>query len=210
MNVELAQELTRKVSALVRYVFERGNIENDKVKAFENGCCQALWDLLQEPVKQEPSEEQTDPQWLGQDGADCFLSLLRSALATGRGHVFDLGGGPLGIPKAAGPSTANALGWKIGKRLCLAPQGQLVGWLDDSILYLDGKASYAVACGYAIEHGASLATKKATVFNRIHGKGLLARTDKENGKNRLSIKKRIHGNSMRVYALRLNALLTNP
>ena len=70
--------------------------------------------------------------------ADRFVSLVRTAISSGRCHVCDEYG--------TDPLSAEALGWRrvtMKDAEFWQPQGRTIGWIKDMDLYLDPEATYA-------------------------------------------------------------------
>jgi hypothetical protein len=164
---------------------------------FERRCSLALWGLL---------EEQAEHQ-ANQDDVTRFLSLLASALSSGRCHAFDLAGTEKGCPTNETGHNAHMLGWAIDAHGAFMPKGPRIGWIEGDTVYLDGDATFTAVADYAREQGGNIEVTQRTLFQRIYERGFLARTSTEDGKLRLQVKKRVQGTNPRLYALRLSALI---
>ena len=102
-----------------------------------------------------------------------LLRLLRAAIAAGKAHVAARAGGP--------PEGAEDSGWVTRPAGDWQPQGELVGWIDGANLYLDPKASYAVAQRLALQTGVSLQVEKHALHRRLRDGNLLVATDEARG-----------------------------
>lgn len=193
------------IQLFFRFAVECGAVAERDAEHYLQACRDALYALM----------EDQDEHQTSQDEVGRFLSLLASALASGRCHAFDLEGageeGGKGIPH--GPTKdCRAFGWIQNARGEYQPQGPCVGWLEKDVLYLDGESAHAVISKYAAEQGGTVSLTQRTLFTRIGERGLLARIEtskRVNGTPRISyqVMKKIHGCGKRVYALKLSALL---
>ncbi|MBM4287115.1 MAG: hypothetical protein FJ135_03010 [Deltaproteobacteria bacterium] len=121
------------------------------------------WEALFETARAQAGHQEAE------DPTGRFLSLLASALISGRAHLADAHTG--GWPEDAG-----SWGWKGSE-----PQGGLVGWLDGANLLLEPDAAFAMAQRLAREQGGGLAITPRTLWRRMADRGLLA--SREVGRN---------------------------
>lgn len=191
--------LTAGIGALARFALESGTLSETEARAFEARCGKALFGLMEDQAEHQAS----------QDDVSRFLSLLASALLSGRCHVFDLESvgdqGGKGVPH--GPmKNVRAFGWQQDTRGEYHPQGPCVGYMEGETLYLDGDAAFAAVTSYAREQGGVIEITQGVMFARIYERGLLTKTSTEDGKRRLNPKKSILGTKRRFYHVRLSAL----
>ncbi|MGX2031926.1 cell wall-binding protein [Methylocaldum gracile] len=135
-----------------------------------------------------------------QDEVTQFIGLLRSALTAGACHLCDV------TTQGAPTERPNFWGWRVVPGADGGPDidralGGRIGWVDAVRVYLDGPAAYAAVQGMARSMGGHVATTEATIWRRLHDRGLLAETTKEAGKLRLAPQRRIGGVKRRVYVL---------
>jgi hypothetical protein len=197
-NPEILASLTAGLSVFFRFAVECGALDARDAQTHEERAYTLLYALL----------EAQDSYQGEQDEVKRFLSLLASALASGRCHIFDLdaGGNGRGCPNDKTGHSATLLGWHMDAHSLFQPQGVRIGWIDREAVYLEGEAAYAVAKRYAAEQGAELALSEKMLFARIHERGLLAKVETDVDCLRLKIQKRILGTRQRVYALNHSAL----
>lgn len=98
--------------------------------------------------------------------AEYFLELLRSALLSGRGHLATIEGDKPEV-------NAHLLGWRG-----TVQQGELVGWIEDGVIYLEPGAAYKAANSQGMAQGEGLPVAKKTLWTRMAEKGLILRTEK--------------------------------
>lgn len=188
--------LTAGLKLFADFAWQCGAINHDEAGQFLTEARAALWGLMEDQ-----DEHQTN-----QDEVIRFLSLLSSALSSGRCHVLDLKGGEKGIPNG-NMTMVRAYGWIHNASGEYEPQGPCIGWLETETLFLDGEAAFAVIVEYSSKQGGIFETSSQTLFIRIGERGLLSKIERESGKIRYAIQKRIQGIKRRVYSLRLSALI---
>lgn len=124
-----------------------------------------------------------------------FLSLLKSAIASGQAHVANSDGAP--------PVNPAAWGWRAndsGLDSSLKPLGRRAGWVDDQGgLYLDPAAAYACANAMARDTGEMLAVAEKTLRRRLHERGLLKSV--EEGRGTLVVRRQLEGAQRKVLHL---------
>jgi hypothetical protein len=137
-----------------------------------------------------------------------FLALLGSAIARGDAHVA----GPDGQCPAEG--TPARWGWQHVAAGTPAerwePRGKLVGWIDDTGLYLDPESAYATAQALGGQGGDAVAVGLTTLKKRLHEKGLLARVEIDKDKTHYAVKHSLAGRRPRVLAMVATALDGDP
>lgn len=185
------------IKTLARFAVDCGALKEDEAKGFIERCGRALWDLLEEQIEHQAS----------QDDVSRFLSLLASALSSGRCHIFDLKGSERGCSTTESGHTAPMLGWLLDGHGHFQPKGPRIGWIEGDVIYLDGDAAYSAVSDYASNQGGTIEVTQRTIFQRIYERGFLARTETLAGKLRLNVRKSIQGAVTRVYALKLCALI---
>jgi hypothetical protein len=127
------------------------------------------------------------------DPAETFLTLLRSALVTGRAHIVTV--------KGDIPRNFDAFGWHASGD----SRGDLIGWVDDDDLYLDPASAYGVAV--QLDKGRSLTISAQSLWKRLNEKRLLASTDKR--RETLKVRRTLAGATGRtVLHLRTSTLIS--
>src|SRR5262249_13189845 len=110
-----------------------------------------------------------------------FLTLLRSAVASGAAHVAWLDGTAPAPPEAwGGRSRTVGLGDLEHKEW--QPQGSCVGWVDGDDLYLDPAAAYAAAQRLGGAGGGGLTVQPRTLHKRLRQGGYLLSVDDVRGR----------------------------
>lgn len=99
--------------------------------------------------------------------AEYFLELLRSAMLSGRAHLATIDGFRPEV-------NAHLLGWRQDVQ-----QGELVGWIEDGLIYLEPGAAYKAANSQGMAQGDGLPVGKKTLWARMDEKKLI--TFKEKG-----------------------------
>jgi hypothetical protein len=107
-----------------------------------------------------------------------FLQLLASALAAGRAHLAAKNGGE--------PDNSEAYGWReeiVGTGQYATPrsrpQGDCVGWIDGTDLFLDPDSSYATVQTFASDQGEVLPISQGLLKRRLKEVGLLLSCEPE-------------------------------
>ena len=105
--------------------------------------------------------------------AQRYIDLLRSALQSGRGHVASLNG--------LCPHHASALGWREEQgrdgNFFAKPQGDRIGWVDDTHLYVDPKAALALIKKMSNDVGNYLGSSDRAISKALKEAGWLAKTE---------------------------------
>lgn len=121
-----------------------------------------------------------------------FLDLLTAAIASGRAHVAGMHGGD--------PEAPTAWGWRLriigtgaNERGEWQPQGDRVGWLAGTDLYLGPEASYRAAQAMAGD-GPGIGAGQKMLSKRLKEQGLLVTT----GKDRPAVQRRVEGAERKV------------
>jgi len=128
--------------------------------------------------------DQADAQ-ASEDSASRFLSLIGSAIASGRVHLLAEDG-------SGRPEPPGRWGWRVDRTTVIdgevivqyKPSGQHVGWTDGTQnVYLDMEQAYAVAQRYAQDQGETVPLTARVLWARLRELGVLASVEKERGKN---------------------------
>jgi DnaB-like helicase N terminal domain len=136
-------------------------------KAITKGEGETLWNEIWKTLAEAGQDQQA--QQASQHPADHFIDLLKSALISGRANLQTIEGGQ--------PSKLGHLcGWRDGK-----PTGECVGWVEDSILYLEMKSAYGVANAQGYRNGEGIAVVESTLVKRLDERGLIAVKEKGRG-----------------------------
>ena len=146
-----------------------------------------------------------------------FLNLISGALATGKAHLANVSDGQ------SKPPDPESWGWQRGhwregvfRTDEVVPSGDLIGWTDGKIVWLEPGAAYQLAQKLAGTEGIPLALGKETLWTRLAEADKLARRTTEKIKNpdgktfrevvRHTHKKSIGGKSRSMLALWANDL----
>jgi hypothetical protein len=123
----------------------------------------------------EAAAEQTQ-EVLAQNPAQRFLELVAAAVTSERAHLADMYGNA--------PPHAGAWGWQLRDSLTQVgpdrrwePQGNLIGWVDDTGVFLDPEAAYAEAQRLAEVQGDRLPLSRQQLCRRLKDEKLLVNTD---------------------------------
>jgi hypothetical protein len=98
--------------------------------------------------------------------AEYFLELLRSSLLSGRGHLATIEG-------LQPEGSSHLLGWRNGVQ-----QGELIGWIEDGLIYLEPGSAYKAANSQGLSQGDGLPVGKKTLWARMDEKKLIAIKEK--------------------------------
>ena len=123
-----------------------------------------------------------------------FLSLLRGALIGGRAHVRDRFGRP--------PERPEIWGWRLQSNQEWIPQGDCIGWVTGSDLYLEPTTSYYAA--QAMAGSERIAVGEQTLRQRLRAGGFLASVDA--GRQMLTVRRTLQGCPRQVLHLKANHL----
>lgn len=140
--------------------------------AFNRAEARLLWSKIYEALT--ATLEEQKEQHTTTHPADYFLDLLRSALVSGRCHLATIEGDK--------PSeNAALLGWRGG-----VAQGELAGWIEDGLIYLEPAAAYKAANAQGLSVGEGLPVGPKSLWTRLdekkyvvvkeNGRGVRART----------------------------------
>ena len=154
----------------------------------------------------ELSEYQADHQ-SDSDPARRFISLLSSAISTGRVHVADPEGGP--------PDDPGSWGWRQTVTTSREqehyvepwrPQGQQIGWLEGDDLYLDPESAFAEVQRLAKQQDDPIAISQATLGRRLKERGLLASTGGRGRKKNTRVRRTLQGVRRSVFHMKAGSL----
>jgi hypothetical protein len=123
-----------------------------------------------------------------------FLSLLRGALIGGRAHVMDRFGRP--------PETPEIWGWHLQSNQEWTPQGDCIGWVTGSDVYLEPTTSYYAA--QAMAGSERIAVSEQTLRQGLRAGGFLASVDA--GRQMLTVRRTLQGCPRQVLHLRATHL----
>jgi hypothetical protein len=149
----------------------------------------------------------TDAQILLQTESDPvprYLDLLRSVVTSGSGHIATISGEQPHNPAGFGwRSEEYYTGPEGGVSERWRPQGTCIGWIDETDLYLDPRASFACAQRLAAATDDPLAITLSVLQQRLREHRLLVTTDPDH----LTVRKTIAGNRCRVLHVHSAAVL---
>ena len=136
-----------------------------------------------------------------------FISLVSSAISTGRVHVANLLGRPPDDPSSWGwQQTATSLQVQDENLELWLPQGQLIGWLDGEDLYLEADSAFAEVQRLARQQDEPMAVTLQTLGRRLHELGLLASTERRGKSISLKVRRTIQGQRISVYHIKADTL----
>jgi hypothetical protein len=165
----------------VQYAVESGAVSEAEAEALKGECWQALGVAAAAQAKYQAAAEP----------ARRFLELLAAAITSGRAHVA-------GVDGTRPPETPEAWGWRspsVGTggyaRDEWRPQGELVAWIDDTGLYVDAEAAFAVVQVLGRDGGEVLTVGLPTLKRRLNEKRLLTATDAK--RETLTVRKTLGG-----------------
>jgi hypothetical protein len=118
-----------------------------------------------------------------------FLTLLRSALTSGRAHLEARSGGE---PERAPESC----GWRLDNSGKWTALGECIGWVTEDDVYLEPTAAFRAVQLVGRDIGDVLAVGEHTMRRRFHDKGLLASVDE--ARQTLTVRRSIGGSSKNV------------
>jgi hypothetical protein len=137
-----------------------------------------------------------------------ILTLLRSAVATGKAHLASCNNeAPLDAAAGAFGWTLHAVGTGEFKREEWRANGDCIGWLpdDEPGVYLDPDAAFMLAQQLADAEGDGLPISLLLWKRQMHQRGMLASTEESGGKTYLEVRRTIAGSRSRVLHLRIEA-----
>ncbi|HEY1754176.1 MAG TPA: hypothetical protein VGG72_02185 [Bryobacteraceae bacterium] len=170
----------------LEFAVEIGAIENPEREELAQRCVRALNEVI---ARQANYQQANDP-------ALRFISLLRTALASGRAHVSDR------LGKA--PEEPALWGWRRKPRgRAWVPQGVRIGWLAGSDVFLESAASYQVA--QQVAGSEPFTVSEQTLRHRLHERRLLASVDA--GRHMLLVRRTLDGQPRQVLHLNTSDLL---
>jgi len=127
-----------------------------------------------------------------------FLSLLRSVLSAGRGHLEARNGGePDRAPESCG--------WRRDRSGNLMPLGDCIGWIEDDHVYLEPTAAFRAAQMAVRDSGEPFGISEQMLKKRLREKGLLASVDEK--RQTLTVRRRIGGFYQSVLHFRRSRIL---
>ncbi len=178
-------ELESSLEIFLEFAEETNAVDTIEREALAQRGALALSEVL---ARQAKYHQAADP-------AQQFLSLLKTAIATGRAHVSDREGRP-----PEGDSTA--WGWQRKSSVRWVPQGPRLGWLAGSDLYLEPTASYELAQQMAGSD--RLPVSEQTLRHRLREHNLLASVDM--ARQVLLVRRTLEGRPRQVLHLRARDL----
>jgi len=165
-------------------------IDDRERTRLQNLCWKALSEVAAMQVKH---HEFTEPTAM-------FITLLRSAIASGRAHLADRNGGT----PARSPG---ACGWRSEGDGRWLSKGDRIGWIDEAkeAVYLDSTAAYRIAQLSCRDAGESLSVTEATLKRRMRERDLLASTD--TSRQTITIRRKLDGATREVLHLSRETVL---
>jgi hypothetical protein len=187
----IAAALAVGLRYFLSFAEETGAVSTEQAKALWMRGCNAFRDAA---ADQAINIAVADP-------TNQFLRLLRSILASGRGHLANCNGNE--------PENAAAWGWRqieIGNNERWQAQGKRIGWIVDDQVYLEFEAAFVEVQELACGQGDSLAIAPRTLIKRLHEKGLLSATEERGGKLRLTVRRTLEGQRREAVSLSAESL----
>jgi phage/plasmid primase-like uncharacterized protein len=186
-TADMLGQLAAAARLFLRFASHANAITNEEAAVLHQRILTGLDDAAGE---QSTAQSAADP-------VEVFVSLLRSGIASGRGHLRGASG--------ERPALPTAYGWRKTD-FGYEPQGELVGWIapDDS-LYLLMDAAFASCQRLARETGQSIGVGPTAIRKRIDAKGFIL--TREGGK-RKRLTNRITINGAKVTVLHICNVLT--
>jgi hypothetical protein len=165
----------------VRYALEAGAVTEAEADTLKRDCWSALGEAASAQAKYQAAAEP----------ARRFVELLAAAITSGRAHVAGPDGGhPSNTPEAWGWRFAS-VGTGGYARDEWRPQGELVAWIDDTGLFVDAEAAFAVVQVLGRDGGEVLTVGLPTLKRRLNEKRLLTATDAK--RETLTVRKMLGG-----------------
>lgn len=176
---EIVANLHAAFELYLDFAVASGAIDVAQRDRLADRCWDALYEAAEAQAKHQAATEPTAR----------FLTLLRSAVVSGRAHLDARNGGK--------PDRAPVCcGWRLDNSGNWMPFGDCIGWVDDDHLYLEPASAYRVAQVASREMGEVLTISEQTLKKRLHEKGLLASIEESRGT--LTIRRSIAGSSKQV------------
>lgn len=143
----IAASLMIALQIFLEFAVEQGAITGDESEAIDARA----WSAMREAVEhQHQTQRQTDP-------VERFIALILSLLSTGRAQLV-----PVRRLNSVACGTSQSL-----------PDSPVIGWKDDTTIYLDPEAAFAEVSRLAREQGEPFAVHASTLWQRMNQAGLL-------------------------------------
>jgi hypothetical protein len=176
---EIVAHLRAAFDLVLEYAQDVGAIDAAGAVQLSQRCVNALREAAAAQAKHQGETEPTGR----------FLTLLSSALFSGRAHLADREGGRPAIHP-------EACGWRRNESVGFIPSGDCVGWVDGDHLYLDLTAAYRVAQALGRDSAEGISVGEQTLKKRLHDKKLLASIDEK--RETLTVRRILAGTSRPV------------
>ncbi len=187
----------------MRFCVESGAVDRERAVELTQACEDALLTIGSYQGSYIRSEEPTIQ----------FIDFIAALLSSGRSHLCDVMTGYVPLE----PWKPNSLGWDYGRELTQQDdegyatsvtqtwvhKGPCIGWIDDTMIYLEPSVAYAEAQKLARDQGTGIPFSKGTLYKRMREQGILEVTDADEGP---AIQKKIQGKNKRllwVYAFKI-------
>jgi hypothetical protein len=185
---EIVAHLRSAFDLVLEYAEDVGAIDAADAVQLAQRCASALREAAAAQAKHQGETEPTAR----------FLTLLCSALFSGRAHLADREGG-------RPPIHPEACGWRPNESGGFIPSGDCVGWVDGDNLYLDLTAAYRVAQVLGRDSAEGISVGEQTLKKRLHDKKLLASIDEK--RETLTVRRILAGTSKSVLHFLRTAVL---
>jgi hypothetical protein len=192
----IVAELLYGFHCFSEFAMEFGAIDDEEREKFNTKCRQAL--LVSARIQAD--------YHLMSEPAEMFINYIAAVLTSGRAHLCATNG--------EAPAHKNDYGWQQKKssnddlagektqKYEWVPKGNLIGWIDEDGIYLEGDAAFAAVNSLAREQGASIPTAVQTLWKRLKEKNFL----QSFAKSRCKVQKTINDSRKWVIHLRSDAL----
>jgi hypothetical protein len=137
---------------------------------------------------------QGEPQ-AANNPVDQFVAFIPAILIGGQAHLMPTNGMP--------PTDHHEfLGWRKDDGYMWEPRGTRIGWVEDEIVYLEPNVAFTEVQRMATTQRRDIKMSPQTLWKRLKGRGLLARTDCRGKKERSTVRVTIAGNEVKVLEMR--------
>jgi hypothetical protein len=194
---DIRAQLTAAFSIFIAFLVKAEVIDANEAERLQDRVGTALEEVANAQAAFSASAEPT--------GA--FIRLLTSAIAAGRAHLADAGGGAPELREAACGWRQLTIGTGKYQRDDWQAQGDRVGWIDDDHVFLNRDAAYRTAQGIASD-GAGIEVTVTTLTRRLRDRRLLVSVD--SARETLTIRRVLEGKQHDVLHLHAKTLGLSP
>lgn len=193
---DIVAELFLGLDYFLLFAWQSGVLSEQEYRAMGN----AGWNALLANARTQGMHQQSS------DPAQRFLDLLRAALSSEKAHVAGKNGnGPDENPEAWG-WRSRIVGTGEYQRQEWQPQGECIGYVDGSELYLIPDAAYNMAKHLGQDGGEGIALTAITLYKRLREAGLLRSVD--TARQTQTIRRTLEGKQQKVLHLAASSLVS--